>query len=204
MITTLGRSLLMNRSVNDIMKPIRYMALGKGTNNPSRQDLKLGKETVRKEVDYSIDIDNNMIVFQATFTAAEVLNTTEIGLLNEEDILICRDVYETITDEILEDTTSSINMEYNIHFDTGAVHSKWATSTIADDILYKYEINPVIGVRELNTNTGYVSVASLNDLDDLQKAGYYYDVVTKNLYIKTSNLDTLSSIDSKQIVILTK
>lgn len=204
MITTLGRSLLMNRSVNDIMKPVRYMALGKGTNNPSRQDLKLGKETVRKAVDYNIDIDNNMIVFKATFTAAEVLNTTEIGLFNEEDILVSRDVYQTITDEILEDTTSSINMEYNVHFDTGAVHSKWQTSTLASDILYKYETNPVIGVRELNTNTGYIRANSLQEMQGMAKARYFYDVTTKNLYIKTSNLDTLSTIDSKQIVILTK
>lgn len=204
MITTLGRSLLMNRSVNDIMKPVRYMALGKGTNTPSRQDLKLGKETVRKEVDYDIDIDNNMIVFKATFTAAEVLNTTEIGLFNEEDILVSRDVYQTITDEILEDTTSSINMEYNVHFDTGAVHSKWQTSTLSSDILYKYEANPVIGVRELNTNTGYIRANSLQEMQGIAKARYFYDVTTKNLYIKTSNLDTLSTIDSKQIVILTK
>lgn len=204
MITTIGRSLLMNRSVNDIMKPVRYMALGKGTNNPSKQDLKLGKETVRKEVDYDIDIDNNMIVFKATFTAAEVLNTTEIGLFNEEDILVSRDVYQTITDEILEDTTSSINMEYNMHFDTGAVHSKWQTSTLSSDILYKYETNTVIGVREVNTNTGYIRANSLQEMQGMAKARYFYDVTTKNLYIKTSNLDTLSTIDSKQIVILTK
>ena len=204
MITTLGRSILMNRAVNDLTMPIRYMVLGKGTNNPSRQDTRLGKQTVKKEVRYEIDIDNNMVVFSANFTVAEVLNTTEIGLLNDEDILVARDVYETITDDILENTTSTITMEYNMHYDTGSMHGNWNTSTGAEDILYKYENNPVIGVREINTNTGYQCVDSYALLDTLDSAGYYYDVQSQNLYIKTSDNDTISTIDEKDILILTR
>ena len=204
MITTLGRSLLMNRSVNDRMKPITYIALGKGTNNPSRQDLKLGKETIRKLVDYTVDIENNVLIFEASFTAKEILNTTEIGIFTEEEILVSRDVYETVTDDILEDTTSTVNMQYRIYFNTGATHSKWSTSTTADDILYRYENNPVISVREVNTDTGYLRVNSLEDLDDLAKAGYFYDVTSRNLYIKTSDCDNISTIDSKEVVVLIK
>ena len=204
MITTLGRSLLMNRAVNDRMKPITYIALGKGTNNPSRQDLKLGKETIRKLVDYTVDIENNVLIFEASFTAKEILNTTEIGIFTEEEILVSRDVYETVTDDILEDTTSSVNMQYRIYFNTGATHSKWSTSTTADDILYRYENNPVISVREINTDTGYLKVNSLKDLDDLAKAGYFYDVTSRNLYIKTSDCDDISTIDTKEVVVLIK
>ena len=204
MITTLGRSLLMNRSVNDRMKPITYIALGKGTNNPSRQDLKLGKETIRKLVDYIVDIENNVLVFEASFTAKEILNTTEIGIFTEDDILISRDVYETVTDDILEDTTSTVNMDYRIYFNTGATHSKWLTSTTADDILYRYENNPVISVREINTDTGYLRVNSLEELDDLAKGGYFYDITSRNLYIKTSDCDDISTIDSKEVVVLIK
>ena len=202
MITTLGRSLLMNRAVNDRMKPITYMALGKGTNNPSRQDLHLGKETVRKLADYTVDIENNVLIFKAGFIAKEVLNTTEIGLFTEEDILVSRDVYETVTDDILEDTTSTINMEYRIHFDTAGVHKKWYTSSIEDTILYRYENNPVIGVRELNTDTGYIRARSLEE--GQAKARYYYDISTRNLYIKTSDLDTINTVDSKDIAVLIK
>ena len=204
MITTLGRSLLMNRAVNDIMTPITYLALGKGTNNPSRQDLKLGKETIRKLTDYTVDIENNVLIFEASFTAKEVLNTTEIGLFTEDDVLVSRDVYDTVTDDILEDTTSAINMEYRIHFDTAGVHKKWSTSTTANDILYRFENNPVIGVREINTDTGYLKVDSLEDLDDLSKAGYFYDVVSRNLYVKTSDCDQINTIDTKDIAVLIK
>lgn len=194
----------MNRAVNDLTKSIRYLALGKGTNNPSRQDLRLGKQTVRKEVKYDIDIDNNMIVFSAVFTAAEILNTTEIGLLTENEILVARDVYSTITSDILENTTSTVTMYYNVHYEAGSIHSKWTTSNKAEDILYKFENNPVIGVRELNTNSGYLLVDSLDDLDTLESAGYFHDVISRNLYIKTSDADTISTIDEKQIVIMTK
>lgn len=204
MITTLGRSLLMNRSVNDRMKPITYIALGKGTNNPSRQDLKLGKETIRKLVDYTVDIENNVLIFKASFTAKEILNTTEIGIFTEDEVLVSRDVYETVTDDILEDTTSSVDMQYRIYFNTGATHSKWSTSTTADDILFRYENNPVISVREINTDTGYLRVNSLEELDDLAKAGYFYDVTSRNLYIKTSDCDDISTIDTKEVVVLIK
>jgi hypothetical protein len=202
MITTLGRSLLMNRVVNDRMKAITYIALGKGTNTPSRQDLKLGKETIRKLVDYTVDIENNVLIFEASFTAKEILNTTEIGIFTDDEVLVSRDVYETVTDNILEDTTSSININYRIYFNTGATHSKWLTSTTSDDILYRFENNPVISVREINTDTGYLRVDSLEDLNDLAKAGYFYDVISRNLYIKTSDCDNISTIDSKEVVVL--
>ena len=203
-ITTLGRSLIMNRIVNDRMKAVTYIALGKGTNNPSKKDLKMGKETVRKLADYTVDIENNVLIFKAGFTAKEVLNTTEIGLFTEEDILVSRDVYETVTDDILEDTTSTINMEYRIHFDTAGVHKKWYTSSIEDTILYRYENNPVIGVRELNTDTGYIRARSLEEMQGQAKARYYYDISTRNLYIKTSDLDTINTVDSKDIAVLIK
>lgn len=204
MISTLGRSCIMNRIVNDRMKPATYISLGKGTNNPSRQDLSLGKETVRKLADYTVDIENNVLIFKASFTAKEVLDTTEVGLFTEDGVLVSRDIYETITDDILEDTTSTINMEYRIHFDTAGVHKNWNTSTTADDILYRFENNPVIGVRELNTDTGYLRVNSLEELDELAKAGYFYDVVSRNLYIKTSDCDEINTVDTKDIAVLIK
>ena len=204
MIMTLGRSMIMNRIVNDRMSCASYIALGKGTNNPSKKDTKLGKETVRKLADYTVDIENNVLIFKAGFTAKEVLNTTEIGLFTEEDILVSRDVYQTVTDDILEDTTSTIDMEYRMHFDTAGVHKQWYTSSIEDTILYRFENNPVIGVRELNTDTGYIRANSLQEMQGQAKARYFYDVTTRNLYIKTSDLDTINTVDSKDIAVLIK
>jgi hypothetical protein len=62
----------------------------------------------------------------------------------------------------------------------------------------------VIGVREINTDTGYLRVNSLEDLDDLAKAGYFYDVTSRNLYIKTSDNDTIQTVDTKDIAVLIK
>lgn len=204
MITMLGKSVIMNSAVNDLVKNIKYMALGFGTNNPSRQDIKLGKQSVKKELKYNVDIENNRIEFSAIFTASEILDTTEIGLLTENDVLVARDVYKTITSTILGNSTSTVNMYYNIHFDTGSVHSNWNTSTTAQNILYRYENNQVIGVRELNTNSGYKAVAGLTELANIDSAGYFYDVVSRNLYIKTSTADTIETISNKDIIVTTK
>lgn len=86
-------------------------------------------------------------------------------------------------------------MYYNVHYEAGSIHSKWTTSNKSEDILYKFENNPVIGVRELNTNSGYLLVDSLDDLDTLESAGYFHDVISRNLYIKTSDADTISTVD---------
>jgi hypothetical protein len=204
MITTLGKSVIMNSTVNDIVKNIKYMVLGYGTNNPSRQDLKLGKQAVKKELKYNIDVENNRIEFSAIFTASEILGTTELGLLTENDILVARDIYKTVTSAILGNSTSTVNMYYIIHFEFGSKHSEWSTSTTAPNILYRQENNTVIGVNELNTNSGYKAVNGLTELANMNGAGYFYDVVSRNLYIKTSTADTIETISNKDIIVTTK
>ena len=154
LITLLGESFLMNRLINDRLQPIQYIALGKGTARPQKKDTRLGKQTIRKTCNTEVDLTNKQLILSCDFEAHEILNTTEIGVITNDDILITHDLYETITSIILGNSTSSIHLDYNIIFTTGGIRSQWKTSTTANNILYTYEPNHVFNVIELNTGSG--------------------------------------------------
>lgn len=203
LITLLGESFLMNRLINDKLQPIQYIALGKGTARPQKKDTRLGKQTIRKPCNTEVDLTNKQLILSCDFEAKEILDTTEIGVITNDDILITHDLYETITSTILGNSTSSIHLEYNIIFTTGGIRSQWKTSTTQNNILYTYEPNKVVNVIEYNTNSGYVKVNSLNDLKTT-KGAYYYDIASKNLYIRTTRSNTLNNISDMEIIVQTK
>lgn len=203
LITLLGESFLMNRLINDKLQPIQYIALGKGTARPQKKDTRLGKQTIRKTCNTEADLTNKQLILSCDFEAKEILDTTEIGVITNDDILITHDLYETITSTILGNSTSSIHLEYNIIFTTGGIRSQWKTSTTQNNILYTYEPNKVVNVIEYNTNSGYVKVNSLNDLKTT-KGAYYYDIASKNLYIRTTRSNTLNNISDMEIIVQTK
>ena len=203
LITLLGESFLMNRLINDRLQPIQYIALGKGTARPQKKDTRLGKQTIRKTCNTEADLTNKQLILSCDFEAKEILDTTEIGVITNDDILITHDLYETITSTILGNSTSSIHLEYNIIFTTGGIRSQWKTSTTQNNILYTYEPNKVVNVIEYNTNSGYVKVNSLNDLKTT-KGAYYYDIASKNLYIRTTRSNTLNNISDMEIIVQTK
>jgi hypothetical protein len=193
----------MNRLINDRLQPIQYIALGKGTARPQKKDTRLGKQTIRKTCNTEVDLTNKQLILSCDFEAKEILDTTEIGVITNDDILITHDLYETITSTILGNSTSSIHLEYNIIFTTGGIRSQWKTSTTQNNILYTYEPNKVVNVIEYNTNSGYVKVNSLNDLKTT-KGAYYYDSASKNLYIRTTKNNTLNNISDMEIIVQTK
>lgn len=203
LITLLGESFLMNRLINDKLQPIQYIALGKGTARPQKKDTRLGKQTIRKPCNTEADLTNKQLILSCDFEAKEILDTTEIGVITNDDILITHDLYETITSTILGNSTSSIHLEYNIIFTTGGIRSQWKTSTTANNILYTYEPNHVINVIEHNTGSGYVKVNSLNDLTN-RTGAYYYDIASKNLYIRTTRSNTINNISDMEIIVQTK
>lgn len=203
LITLLGESFLMNRLINDRLQPIQYIALGKGTARPQKKDTRLGKQTIKKTCNTEVDLTNKQLILSCDFEAKEILDTTEIGVITNDDILITHDLYETITSTILGNSTSSIHLEYNIIFTTGGIRSQWKKSTTQNNILYTYEPNKVVNVIEYNTNSGYVKVNSLNDLKTT-KGAYYYDIASKNLYIRTTKNNTLNNISDMEIIVQTK
>ena len=203
LITLLGESFLMNRLINDKLQPIQYIALGKGTARPQKKDTRLGKQTIRKTCNTEVDLTNKQLILSCDFEAHEILNTTEIGVITNDDILITHDLYETITSIILGNSTSSIHLDYNIIFTTGGIRSQWKTSTTQNNILNTYEPNKVVNVIEYNTNSGYVKVNSFNDLKTT-KGAYYYDIASKNLYIRTTMSNTLNNFSDMEIIVQTK
>ena len=203
LITLLGESFLMNRLIGDKLQPIQYIALGKGTARPQKKDTRLGKQTIKKTCNTTVDLENKELILSCDFEAAEIKDTTEIGIITNDNILVTHDLYESITSAILGNSTSSIHLDYVLFFSTGGIRSNWKTSTTADNILYTYEPNRVTSVLENNTGSGYTKVNALTDL--LTKNGaYYYDISSKNLYIRTTRNDTLNTISEMEIIVQTK
>lgn len=203
LITLLGESFLMNRLINDRIQPIGYIALGKGTARPQKKDTRLGKQTIRKTCNSTVDLENKQLILSCDFEAHEIKNTTEIGIITQDDILVTHDIYETITSDILGTSNSSIYLEYMILFTTGGIRNQWRTSTLRNDVLYTYEPNKVVNVIENNTNSGYTRVNNLSDLNNT-KGAYYYDIASKNLYIRTTRNNTLNNISNMEIIVQTK
>lgn len=203
LITLLGESFLMNRLINDKLQPITDIALGKGTNRPQKKDTRLGKQTIRKPCSSRVDLNNKILTLSCDFEAKELLNTTEIGVLTQDDILITHDIFEPLSSAIIGTTTSTVHLEYNLLFSTGSIRSQWKTSTTANNILYTYEPNKVVSVLENNTGSGYTRVNALSNLTTT-KGAYYYDLTSKNLYIRTTKNSTINNISDMEIIVQTK
>ena len=203
LITLLGESFLMNRLINDRLQPIQYIALGKGTARPQKKDTRLGKQTIQKTCQSTADLKNKYLILSCDFESKEIKDTSEIGIITQDDILITHDLYETITSEILGSSNSSVYLEYTIIFTTGGIRSQWKTSTTANNILYTYEPNKVTNVIENNTNSGYARVDTLQGLTTT-KGAYYYDIASKNLYIRTTRNNTINNISDMEIIVQTK
>lgn len=203
MITLLGESFLMNSLINNKLQPIHYIAVGKGTARPTKKDTKLSKQTLVKPCNSRVDSNTKKLILSAKFEARELLGTSEIGILTADNILITHDIYEPVTDDLIGNDTTTIELEYNLEFTTGTIRSQWQTSTAGECILYTYEPNTIISVFEKNTGNGYVRVNELSEL--LTRNGaYYHDVTSKNLYIRTTLDNTISNIDEMTIIVQNK
>lgn len=195
LITLFGECFFMNRWVNNEFTPIKYILLGKGTNRPRKTDEKLNKETCRKTCNYKVNPKTKKIELTTTVTAAELLGTTEIGVANDE-ILISHDIYKEISATFLGNTTSTVTIHYTFSLVTGSLRSDWKSTSSGD--YYLYEPNTVVGVSELDSGSGYNQVKSRNELVE---GSYYWDVTSKNVYVKTiGNVDP----NTIQMIVQTK
>lgn len=186
LITLKGKFFFLNRLINNEFEPIKYIVLGKGTARPLETDEELGVETCRKICNTKVKPKQNTLEINCDFTAGEVVDTCEIGVANDK-MLISHDLYETLSFEVIGDTSSNIFLTYNFYISPGSIRNHWQKSTIyGNSIYYIYEPNNVVGVLEYNTGSGYVRKNNVNDLKT-NKGAYYYDKKSKNLYIRTSN-----------------
>ena len=199
LITLFGTSFFMHRWIDNEFDPIKYIVLGKGTKRPLITDEELGSETCRKLCKTNVNLNTKTLEISATFTAKEILNTTEIGVANDK-ILISHDLYTILSEDVIGELTTTINLTYNFHLDTGSLRTKWTKSSQNNKLYYVYEPTKVTGVIEYNTGSGYVRKNTMQEVIN-HKGSYFYDNTSKNLYVRTSD-DTHP--DQNEIIIQTK
>ena len=183
-ITLLGESFFLNRTINNQFEPIQYIVLGTASTRPKKSDIGLGNMTVKKRVSTSADLTNKKIILKASFEASEVINTCEIGVSNG-DVLISHDIYEKISNDFLSDSIGAVDVEYTFSLTTAASRKDFAKSDNFNNVYWIAEPSIVVGVTETNTQSGYKNVLSLEDVE-LEPGSYFYSTNTKNLYVHTT------------------
>ena len=185
LITLLGESFFLNRAINNHFNPIQYIVLGSSSAKPKKSDGGLGNLTVKKQVATLADLDLKQIILTATFEAGEVINTTEIGVTNDEDILISHDVFEKITSSFLEDSIGEVEVTYTFELTTGAIRKDFNKVADKNVTYWIAEQSQVVGVCEKDTDSGYRCVDNIESVESIA-GSYYYSRETKNLYIHTT------------------
>lgn len=193
LITLLGESFFMNRSVNNEFEPIQYIVLGTSSIKATKSDVNLGNETVRKKCVSEVNLNAKQIILYCSCTASEILGISEIGVANNE-ILISHDVFEAINEEFITDNIDSVEINYTFDLQSASQRTGWQYYTEGDgdgevnNIYYIVEETTVTGVTEKDSNSGYRSVNSIDSLK-LYTGAYYYDNITDTLFIRTTKND---------------
>ena len=192
LITLLGESFFMNRSVNNEFEPIQYIVLGTSSIKATKSDVNLGNETVRKKCVSEVNLNAKQIILYCSCTASEILGISEIGVANNE-ILISHDVFEAINEEFITDNIDSVEINYTFDLQSASQRTGWQYYTEGDDeevnnIYYIVEETTVTGVTEKDSNSGYRGVNSIDSLK-LFTGAYYYDDITDTLFIRTTKND---------------
>lgn len=202
-ITFYGESFFLNRCINDSYNPIQYIAIGNANSVPLRTDTKLGNETSRKTCIKEADLQNKQVKLSCSFTASEIVGTTEIGVVclnsNDVSVLISHDTFEKINEGLLTNLTGSVEVEYSFQFSTSTIRTGWSLLEGKNYTYYLYEPSNVCGVIENGVN-GYKQVSN-KDLVESNNASYSYDSKTKNIYIHTVNN---SNPNGEEILVQTK
>lgn len=185
LITLLGESFFLNRLINNEFEVCKYIELGTSRVRPQKGDRALGNKTVRKQAVTSADLSSKSIILEASFTAREVINTTEIGASNG-DILISHDLYDKIDSEMLDNTTSDVIVTYSFDLTSNSSRQDFRKLDSYNHTYYIPEPAQVIGVIEKTTNSGYKCVDSIQAVEG-NSGSYYYDISSQNLYIHTTN-----------------
>lgn len=204
LITLLGESFFLNRAINNEFNPISYIVLGNSSIQAMKHDLALGNETCRKKCVCEVNLETKQIRLYCSCTASEILGTTEIGVANDE-ILISHDIYEVIDDDFMTNDIDSVEITYTFDLATSSVRGNWKHYTSINTgntnyrIYYTTEENTVIGVTEENTRSGYKNVSSLDTLKST-KGGYFYDINTGTLFIRTTKADDPNGLGYKIVI----
>lgn len=197
MITQFGESFFLHRCIDDAFEPLMYIVAGNGTKIPTKSDLKLGNELFRKRSVAEVDLKNKQVILSASFTIDEIKQVTEIGVLtlnsSGKDILISHDIYTKLDESVFSGANGDVNIEYAFQFTTSFQKKGWKLSDEINEIYYAYEENKIVRIFE--NESGYRKVSSLDKLKEV-KGGYYYDIPSKNVYIKP-----IGDLDNSTIIV---
>lgn len=188
LITFYGESFFLNRCINDTYNPIQYIAIGNAESIPLRSDTVLGNETLRKTCVKEADLKEKAVKLTCSFTASDIVGTTEIGVYcsnkDRTPVLISHDNFERIEDNLLNNLSGTVEVEYTFFFSTSTTRTGWIKLNEYENVYYLYEPSNVRGVIEDDVN-GYTSRLDISGVEN-NPASYYYDSKsTRNLYIHT-------------------
>lgn len=190
MITRMGEAFFLNQLVNNEIEKLSYIALGTGTDRPTKKDTTLTKEKIRKKASLECDLTNQKLIMKADFLATEVEDVTEIGAITTDDYLISHDLF---SNRIIAEQDSTVTIEYNIYLYTEQYKEEWSKVGGKYHIYQTYENNEVIGVYENGTDNGYRKMNSLDELEqsstEYNPCSYFYNMNNNRLYVITSNGD---------------
>lgn len=193
LITFHGESFLLNRCINDDFSPMKYIVLGNGNSIPLKTDTQLGNELIRKNASRQADLDDVSVVLSKSFTTAEIVGISEIGVANDK-ILISHDVFNEIDMSMLNNLIGTVEVEYSFKFSTATIRNGWTKLKNTLHTYYIYEPSNVLRLYEQNTGHGYTKVTN-KSLVDNKECSYYYDTITKNLYVHTSKGESPENFD---------
>lgn len=171
---------------------------------PLRTDTSLGNETSRKTCLKEADLENKAVKLTCSFTASEIVGTTEIGVYctnrDKSVVLISHDIFDRIENSLINNLSGSVEVEYTFLFTTATTRTGWIKLENYQNVYYMYEPSNVTGVVEDDVN-GYTARVDIKGVEDNPSSYYYDSSATRNLYIHTVDDENPNN---KKILIQTK
>lgn len=178
LITTNGLNFFSNCLIGSEEK-INRLCFGTGTTPANVNDNSLEKLTGTAEV--TTNIIEGELILNSTIRGSSINNTTEIGVLTNNNTLVSRDVHE----KVIVPNSSTVTVDYRYSFHSGAYRTDWET-TNAVNVFKIEETEEISSIIETNNDSGYIRKSNLNDVIETEGT-YYHDISSSILYIHTTD-----------------
>lgn len=183
MITMKGESVLMNNLFKETKNIIKYIAIGDNDTTPDYTNTALNNEIIRTPANIKYSSNLKSLVVSADFNVSDLENACEIGLITNQGDLITHDLFQGIPGGY----ESTIHLEYNLNLEPFQQVRSWK-KTQYSGVYLSLITDTVEAVYEKTTNTGYTPMTNLKGILETP-ASFYYDVSTRQLYIRPSTLE---------------
>jgi hypothetical protein len=199
LITNNGRTWFVNRYISNGSNFVESLAVGTGTTVPLLNQTTLVTETAREPTTNSVITSTvYQAIFTATFAAALINGTTEIGVFNDlvTGSMLARNVHSNGALNV--PPGSSIVMQYIFGIMTAKTVVGWTNTSgnvyqMADNVLCN-------GILETDTGNGYLKQTSIATVQT-QPGSYWHDSNANITYIHCT--DGLNPSTHNMVVIST-